>query len=281
MPMPVKKVVSEGTSTPSPTPGGCSHPLSVHHFSNSGSWGKKLVFTLFGIFLVYGIVFLGSLIRNNFKKYDYIGQTDRLERTINVEAEGKVTVKPDVAMTDMGMTVEGKTVAEAQQKNTETMNKLSARLKDLGIEAKDIQTTYYNIYPQYDYDDGKQTLRGYQVDQNLTVKIRDLEKANQVLALAGELGINKVGGLQFTIDDREVYKEQAREIALEKLAGKTAVLSKALGIRMKGIVTYNEYEDFEGKYPYVETDGMGGRGAPAVEVGTTDVILKVNVVFEI
>lgn len=280
--MPVKKVVSGGTPIPPPTQSGCSHPLSAHHFHNSGSWGKKLVFTLLGILIVYAIVFLGSLIRNNLKKYDYIGRADRMERTIAVEAEGKVTVKPDIAMTNMGMTVEGKTVAEAQQKNTEIMNKLTARLKDLGIEAKDIQTTYYNIYQQYDYTDDKQTLRGYQVDQNISVKIRNLEIANQVLALAGELSINKVNGLQFTIDEREVYKDQAREIALEKLAGKTAMLAEALGIRVKSIVSYNEYEDFGKGYPYaMMADGMGSGGPPSVEPGTADVVLRVNVMFEI
>ena len=65
----------------------------------------------------------------------------------------------------------------------------SKRLKELGVESKDIQTANYNVYPQYDYTDGKSALKGYQVSQNVTVKIRNLDKADQILGLAGEVGV--------------------------------------------------------------------------------------------
>lgn len=250
-------------------------------------FGKRILLTLAGILLVYIIVFFGTLVRNNLQEYNFIGQADKSERTILVSGQGKVAVKPDIAVTSLGLTTEATTVSEAQKKNTETMNKLIAKLKELGIEDKDIQTVNYNIYPRYDYTDEQgSVLRGYQIDQSVSVKIRNLEKANSVLALAGEFNLNNVGGLQFTIDDKEVYKDQARELALEQVIKKAKNLSRALGVKIVSIVNYNEYANDGGVYPLYY--GMGGSmmaekavPAPAIEAGSTDVIMNVDVTLEI
>lgn len=246
----------------------------------------KLLYTLVGIFLVYSIVFVGTLIRNNLQKFYFIGKADRMERTISLDAQGKVTVRPDIAETSLGMMAEAPTVAEAQQKNTDVMNKLIEKLKTLGIDAKDIQTANYNVYPQYNYTEKEgQVLKGYQVTQNINVKIRDLKKASQVLSLAGEVGANSVSGINFTVDDRDVYKAQARELAIKKIQDKAATLSAELGIKIKGIVTFSEYESSPGDYPMYKTNMMMDVGAaapsPSVEPGTTDVVLTVNVVYSI
>lgn len=249
-----------------------------------GDFGRKIIWTLVGILLAYLVIFVGTLIRNNLQKYNFIGRADRAERTIAIQGTGKVTAKPDIAVTSMGMISSAKTVSEAQQKNTTIMNKLIEKLKGLGIDAKDIQTTNYNIYPQYDYlQDKGQVLRGYEVNQSVTIKIRDLTKANQVLALAGEVGTNNVSGLQFTIDDDEVYKAEARKLAMDKIAEKAKTLTGLLGVKIVGIVSYSEYEGGNGVYPmkaYVDGIGGGG-GVPAIEAGSNEVVINASVTLEI
>lgn len=249
---------------------------------------KKLFVTLFGILLVYVIVLVGSMIRNNLQEYSYIGQADRMERTITVEAEGKVTATPDIAVTTMGMVSEGDTVAEAQEKNTLVMNELTTKLQNLGIAEDDLQTMNYNVYPRYDYtEDEGRVLEGYEVHQSLKVKIRDLDLANSVLALAGEVGTNSVSGLDFTLDDDEVYKAQARNKALVKVGEKTRMLARSLGIEVVKVVSYDEYESGGNGMPvykaYAESAyGLGGGvPSPDVQAGSTDVMMNVAVTFEI
>src|SRR5690606_26908355 len=104
--------------------------------------------------------------------------------------------------------------AEAQRENTRIMNQLISDVKSLGVEDKDIQTTAYNVFPNYDWNNGKQSLRSYSVSQNVHVKIRDLDKIADVLGKAGALGANQIGGINFTIDEPEKLKEQAREEAI-------------------------------------------------------------------
>jgi len=289
--MPVKK---NGTSME----GGMEMPTTKSPMSHHGccgsscgggcySFGKKLGMTLLGIFVAYMIVFVGVLIRNEMKKYDYIGRADKAERMMSIQGEGKVIVKPDVAVTSLGMISVAPTVADAQKKNTDIMNNLISKLKALKIDEKDIQTSAYNIYPQYNYSESEgQTLKGYEVSQSVTVKIRDLTKANQVIALAGEVGINDVGGLQFTVDDRDVYLEQARQLALAKVADKMAVLSKELGVRLTSVISYDEYETGQTPdYSSYAKLGMGGSdlapAAPQLESGSNEIVMKVNVTFEI
>ncbi|MFA4831125.1 MAG: SIMPL domain-containing protein [Patescibacteria group bacterium] len=261
----------------------CSLPFIKKHAL--GEFVRKLLITLFFILFAYVIVWMGTLIRNNVQKFNYIGQADKSERVITIQAEGKVTAVPDIAQTTMGMAAQGSTVEEAQVQNTKIMNQLIAELKALGIGVDDIQTSNYNVYPQYNYtqDEGR-ALQGYEVSQSVSVKIRDLDKSSAVLALAGKVGANSVSGLQFTIDDADVYIEQARIEALEKVYKKARVLSQALGVRLVSIVAYNEY-DASQAYSYkaeamAMDSGIGG-GAPDIEPGSADVRLNVSVTFEI
>lgn len=261
--------------------GACRMPFVKEEMGRT--FGRRILWTLVGILLAYGIVLLGTMIRNNLEQYRYIGQAEKQERTITVEAEGTVTAKPDIAVTRMGMSVEGATVGEAQEENSKVMNTLIAKLTALGISEDDIQTTNYTISPRYEYrEDSGQELRGYQVSQNITVKIRDVGKANAVLALAGDVGANNVGGIDFTLDDREVYINQAREEAMSKLRKKANVLSEMLGVRVVGVVSYDEFEvgGFDQAYPMREAYALGG-SPPQINAGATDIIIRVRAVLEI
>ncbi|OGH70542.1 MAG: hypothetical protein A3C90_01625 [Candidatus Magasanikbacteria bacterium RIFCSPHIGHO2_02_FULL_51_14] len=249
-----------------------------------GEFGKKLFVVLAGILLVYTIVWMATLIQNNIAKKEFIGQADRQQRTILIEATGKATVVPDVATVSMGMTAEGTTPQEAQQKNTAVMNTLVARLKALGIDAKDIQTSNYSLYQWYDYTpDGGSVFKGYKVSQNVTVKIREVGKAGDVLALSGEAGATDVSGIQFTVDEPEAYEAEARAQALEKVFQKARTLAGTLGVQLVEIVAYNEFSGGP-VYPLYREAAYGlesGGPAPTIEPGSAEVTLNVSVTFEI
>jgi len=262
----------------------CSHDRCEKH-EWFGWVGKKLLATFVGIFVVYMIVFIGVLIRNEIKAYEYIGMADRVERTIRIEGEGRISIKPDLTMVTMGVTTEAETVAEAQAQNTETINRLLDGIKDLGIDDADIKTENYNMYPRYDYNmDGGRTLVGYEISQNVSVKIRNAQRAGEVLRLAGEAGATNVGGLQQVIDERQVYLEQARVEAMKQVADKAFMLSQTLGVQLVSVVSYDEYEvGTDMYYPMRSYDmgGFGGGSAPMIEQGTQEVVMRVGVTYEI
>jgi len=257
---------------------------STHGFHNH--FAKKIMMTIIGILLVYGVFYMGTLIRNNVRKYDFIGKADRMERTITVAGFGKVNGSNDIAVTTIGYSNTDKDVAKAQTANKKVMDQVYGELKKMGVADKDMQSNY-TIYPDYNYtQDRGQELKGYRVSNSITVKIRDLSKISDVLGLAGKYGATEVGGLTFTIDDPENLKAQARDKALADLKIKANNLANALGVRLGGIINYNEYEGDNIYYQpkmYAGVDGMGGGvgGPEAVPSGSKDVAMNVSITFEV
>lgn len=258
------------------------HNMSEHHLKQ---FGFKILFVLTAVVLLYLALFLGASMQKTLKEISFVGRSTSIQKTISVSADATVTARPDIGSTTMGVFSEGDTVAAAQEQNSQKMNQLILRLGQIGIAQEDIQTINYNVYPQYDYlPDKGQVLRGYQVDQSVKIKIRDVNNASSVLALAGEVGANNVGGLTFTIDDNDVYVAQARKEALEKVHEKARDLTQMLGVRIVGVVSYSEsgnnFQPYQPLTARSEAFGLGG-GAPDIEPGSSDVMLSVNVVFEI
>jgi hypothetical protein len=228
---------------------------------------------------------LGTVVAKNMKSYQYIGKPTAERDTIAISGEGKITSIPDIASVEVGLMTEKGDVKSAQKENTEKMNRLIANLKKLGVESQDIQTSYYNIYPQYDWPDGKQVLRGYQVNQGVSVKIRNLEKIGDILAAAGEGGANQVSGLSFNIDDPETLRQEARIKALQNAKEKAEALAEVAGVRLGKIVSFSEYSSSPvPMYKSMDVMGLGGGGesaAPTVESGSMDIVVNVTVSYEI
>ena len=247
---------------------------------------KKPFGILLVALLVVLIIYLLAITRNAFTENTFIGRSDTQIYTITIAGEGKVTAIPDIAQITMGLETERTGVEDAQRENTEKMNKIISTMGDLGIAKEDIKTTNYSIYPRYDYLENRgQILRGYVVSQSVTVKIRNLEKVGDVIEAAGGLGANQVGGLNFTIDEPEDLRQQARIKALENATEKAESLAATAGVKIGKLVSFSESAGYE--YPVyrdlaVEAYGMGG-GAPApkVEPGSQDVIVNVTVTYEV
>lgn len=251
-----------------------------------GDFGKKIITTLLAVFLVYLILYVGVLMRNNARKFNYIGVADQMERTLTVNGLGKVNGKNDIAVTTIGYSNTDKEVSKAQAENKRVMDQLMAELKKLGVADKDMQTNY-SIYPEYNYTQDKgQELKGYRVSNNVMVKIRDLTKISAILSLPGKYGATEVSGLNFTIDDPENLKAEARDKAVADAKMKAVKLAASLGAQLVEVISYNEYE--AGDYPQpmytnLKFDGMGS-GGPAPEAiagGSKDVVINVSLTYKI
>lgn len=249
-----------------------------------GGQGVKLFFVCLALLAL--AAWLGFKARSEARQYNFIGVP--IERNvITVQGEGKVVGIPDVAAIDLGTTVEKPTVAEAQQENTRIMNRLIEELKGSKVDKKDIQTTSYNVYPNYDWTGGKQKLRSYAVAQNVHVKIRDLAAVGDILGKAGGLGVNQIGGIQFTVDDPEKLKDEARVKALESAKRKASALAVVAGVKLRRVVSFEESMGGGNPPPIYYAKAMMRAGgaesapAPSVESGSAEITVNVNLAYEI
>lgn len=106
---------------------------------------------------------------------------DGADRQIRVHGSGSVKVKPDTAVIQLGVVTEGTNLTSVQNENASTVSRVKSRLMAAGVEEENIQTSDYSVYPQYDYVDGKQEFRGYQVSHMLTVTVEDIEQTARSL----------------------------------------------------------------------------------------------------
>ena len=246
---------------------------------------NKIVTIFIGAFLTLGTIYLALLSWNAVKAHDYIGISPKLTHSISIVGEGKVTGVPDIANIQLGYSIEKPTVAAAQKDNSDKMNAMIDKLKkDFKIDAKDIQTANYYISPQYDWNNGKQTLRSYLVSQNLDVKVRQMDKVSAIIEAAGVIGLNQVGNLTFAIDNPEALKQQARELAIAQAKEKAESLSKVVGVKLGKIISFSESSNDNQPVPLYAFDksavGIGG-AAPMVEAGSNEIIIIATVEYEI
>ena len=251
----------------------------------AGKWHKVIGI----IVVIFVVIFIGKAICGG--PGDFRG-SDAQKDTITFTGKGEVVVKPDIATVSFGVTAENLNVAKAQTEATTKMNNIIDLLKTKGVVEKDIKLTNYNIYPRYDYLQaqiypytGKQTLAAYVVSQTVEVKIRDISKAGEILSGVGEFGVTDVSGLTFTVDNEEVVKDQARDLAITDAKDQAKTLAKSLGVRLVKITNFSE----NGNYPvYYEMNksmalGMGGADAavPQVPMGENKITSNVSITYEI
>ncbi|TNE33486.1 MAG: DUF541 domain-containing protein [Alphaproteobacteria bacterium] len=125
---------------------------------------------------------------------------------------------PDVAQISAGVENRAPTASEAVRQNAAAMDRLVKRMKALGIPSKDIQTSNFNLSPQYRYDrdNEQQVFTGYQVNNQVNVKLRDLKRAGETLDALIEAGANNVNGPYFMLENDEEVKSAARKQAFER-----------------------------------------------------------------
>lgn len=249
-------------------------------------WKENKLFTILAAGLVILLsAYLLLLSIRAIRGITNFGLAEREPATITVDGEGKIVALPDLATINLGVQTENKEVATAQKENTEKMNKIIEAIKAQGVKPADIQTTNYQINPQYDYRDGSTKLRGYIVTQNLTLSIRDLSKLGYILEIAGSLGANQVGGLNFTVDKPDNFKNEARQKAIINARAKAERLAASLGVRLGAIRNFNESGiNPPIFYSKIEAFGVGGgpeSPVPSIEEGSLEINSHVTIVYEI
>lgn len=208
--------------------------------------------------------------------------------------EGKITVVPDTAIINLGVQENGRDAKTTQDAANKKIATLAESLKSKGVDSKDIKTTSYNLYPNYDYQGGVNRIIGYNANINLEVRVRNLDNLNQILDEATVNGANMVGNVTLTVDEdkEEELKNKAREEAIGDAKKKAEALAKLSGINLTRVV--NVTENVGGYVPgpmmysadkMMVNTGMGAGGSveqrpSSIETGTTDIRVSVTLYYE-
>lgn len=248
------------------------------------------------VILIIGVLlslFLIVKTVNALREYKFIGINPANPPAISVTGEGEVFAVPDVAEFSFSVTEEAKTAGEAQPKVNAKVDSILKALKDRGVEDKDIKTLSYDVYPKYEQtkpvicrefgcSPSNQQIVGYQVNQTIQVKVKDIEKANLILGDLGKLNVTNLSGLSLTVDDEDALMEEAREKAIKEARSKAEKLAQDLGVDLGKIISFNENGNMPIYYgAKLEVAQDSAASNPNIPVGENKIVSHVTVVFEI
>lgn len=242
----------------------------------------KFIISLVGMLLLAGVVTVAIL-------------RDRIVNQptwqINVIGQGRVAYTPDIANVNLGVQIDkAKTAEEALNQLNDKIGKIIKAVKDTGIKPEDISTQNYSLYTQYDYRDGVSVLSGYNADQQLVIKVKDIANNNspiaKVIAEASKAGANQVNGVSFDVSNLEDLKQEARLKALQDAKSKSGSLANTVGVRLDEIVGWWENiiqaPGVNGPVYYNEKGGLGSGGAtPQVTNGNQEIVIEVTLNYRI
>ncbi|MBI4311036.1 MAG: SIMPL domain-containing protein [Chloroflexi bacterium] len=207
-----------------------------------------------------------------------------------VGGSGRVVITPDLAILSVGVEAHNKSVELARDDAAKAMTAIMDALKRNGIADKDIRTEYFNIQPQYVWNDfaKRQDITGYQVTNQLSVKTRDLNAVGTLIDEVSQAGgdLVRMNGVSFTTEHPETFSGQAREAAVKDALAKAQQFATLTGVTLGKLAYISEtggnvpvYRDYaKGAVAMAEA---GGAAPTPISTGEMEITVYVQAVFGI
>ena len=205
---------------------------------------------------------------------------------IVTNGEGLVKRAPDRAWVTIGAESRARTAQEAQRLNTDAMTAVIDRIKAAGIPADAVQTTGYNLQPEFDYVNGKQTLRGYVARNQVQVRVDALAKTGDVIAAAVTTGATNVSGVRFDLKDREAVEREALRVAVQDARLRANAAATGAGVSIERVIRVEEQREMiDGPRPMQMNMAMmrqeSAQAAVPIEAGEIEVRARVTMTVAI
>ena len=203
---------------------------------------------------------------------------------IVTSGEGVVKQAPDRAWVSIAAESRARTAQEAQRMNTDAMNAVLEKIKTLGIPADAIQTAGYNLQPEFDYQNGKQTLRGYVARNSVQVRVDALAKTGEVISAAVGSGATNVSGVRFDLKDRDAVEREALRRAVQDARQRANYAATGAGVSIDRVIRVEEQRDMGGDprpMPMMAMRSEAAQAAVPLEAGEIEIRSRVTLTVAI
>lgn len=164
---------------------------------------------------------------------------------LDISAEGLSKRTPDLATVSAGVVTQAADAAAAMRENSARMDRVIAALKRAGIVDRDIQTSNVSLQPQYRYAQNEApVITGYQAQNTVTVRFREIGRAGSVLDALVATGANQINGPELGLDNPAAAMDEARLDAMARAKARAELYARAAGLRVKRILAISESGGF-------------------------------------
>ncbi|HEX6290254.1 MAG TPA: SIMPL domain-containing protein [Herpetosiphonaceae bacterium] len=205
-------------------------------------------------------------------------QTSAAIRQLTVVGTGEVKATPDTAIVQFGVQTDATTAKQALADNNAKMQAVIAKLKELGIEDKDIQTSNLSIWPRYSERGPEGGVTGYQASNSVAVTIRNVAQAGDLLEQVIDAGANYMAGMSFTIAEPATLEAAARDKAIADARARAEAMAQASGAQLDQMLTISEIVSGVSPMVYEAKATATGAGAP-IQPGEQSIVRQVQVTY--
>ena len=201
---------------------------------------------------------------------------------LDVQATGTSTRAPDIATIGAGVVTQAARAGDAMAANAKAMSATIAALKRAGVADRDIQTQSINLQPQYRYGDNQPpVLTGYQANNRVSVRIRDMGGAGGIIDALVASGANQIDGPTLSVEHPEAALDEARAKALATARARADLYAKATGLTVRRIVRISESEEVRQPPRPMMMMAAKRMDSTPVEAGEQELAINLSVVFEL
>ena len=236
---------------------------------------KRKTYVMYTVLIALGLIALSACDRET------VIMPDADDNRIYVTGTATMITTPDIAITQIGVQTFDKEVEPAVDENNRRAEAIIAALRAQGVEERDMKTSYFNIYPQRDYNENTYEIIGYQVNNTISVTLRDLDAVGKTLQVAITAGANTISGLSFTLDDPEPFRDEARTKAIEDARRRAESMAEAAGIELGKVISISETSSGYYIARSESYDAAMVKEEVPVQPGELEVTIQVSMVFEI
>jgi uncharacterized protein YggE len=191
--------------------------------------------------------------------------------------EGIVKLAPDRAWVSIAAESRARNPREAQRTNAEAMKAVLDKLTAMGLSGDAIRTSGYDLQPEYDYANGRQTLRDYIARNSVEVRVDDIARAGDVLDAAVGSGATSVSGIRFDLKNRDVAEREALRLAVADARARANAAASGAGLHVERVVRIEEQRVVVPEpRPMVRTMTMQAEAAPPIAPGELEVRANVT-----
>ena len=194
---------------------------------------------------------------------------------------GEIRAAPDRAIVTLTSEARAKTAKDAQQQEAQSTTAVRKLLADMKIPNESVRTTSYDLQPEFDYVQGKQTPRGFLARHALEVRVDDLERLGELISKAVDAGSASVSGIQFDVKARDQLERDALKKAVEDARARADAAAAGAGTSVVSVIKVEEQRQFEPPRPrmFARADMAAAAAPVATPVAEGEIEIRSTVML--
>ncbi|HKY20567.1 MAG TPA: SIMPL domain-containing protein [Vicinamibacterales bacterium] len=228
--------------------------------------------------VLVALVALASVASSAFAQASGPAIVPPLQPTVVTRGQASVTARPDRAFVTIAAESRSRVSSEAQKQNATAMTAVLQQIEKAGVPKDAVRTVGYELQPEFDYANGRQTFRSYVARNTVEIRLDDIDRVGVVIDAAAAGGATTITGVRFDVRDRAALERDALRRAVADARARAEAAAAGAGATFDRVVRIEEEGAPEFPRPMMRLAGQSvERSAPTpVEPSTIEIHSRVT-----